>query len=452
MATPPPATDQPHHGLRDGPLDTFPVPHRQSLMILVCLLLNLADGFDVLAMSYAAPAVAAEWNIPADALGIVFSCALAGMTIGSMFLAGLADVYGRRRVVITSALAMSLAMLGTAFAQDVWQLGVLRFVTGLGIGVLIPASAAMATEFSPRRWRNTAVVLVATGFSFGAVSAGFLSNILIDAFGWRSVFIAGAVLTSALALIGFLLLRESLEFIATRPLPEAERLAWTNRVLQSLGRPALLQLTRTGTIAPVTSAVSVLTLLRPPLRLRTLVLWSLFFTYMWSSYLLSNWIPSLFVHAGYERSEGITALTWWTTGALVGALVLGAAATRWSMQTLTGSMMFTAALVIVAWAALSELPLTTQFALIGLNGFMLAAIYGVYPIVTSAYPVEVRTAATGWCIGMGRVGAILSPVVTGFLVARGWPLDQLVLTLLVPALLITTALIIHSRRSAVAVI
>jgi MFS family permease len=431
-----------------NPLDGLPVPPRQWLMILVCLLLNLADGFDVLAMSYAAPSIAAEWSVRPDALGVVFSAALAGMTLGSMFLAGLADVYGRRRVVIAAALSMSLAMLATAFAQNVWQLGVLRLITGLGIGVLIPASAAMATEFAPRVYRNAAVVLVAAGFSFGAVSAGFLSTILIEAFGWRAVFVSGALLTAALALIGVGLLRESLQFIVARPLPDAERLAWTNRVLVSLGRPPLARLQNPMPMAAPRASTGVFTLLRPPLRTRTLLLWTLFFSYMWSSYLLSNWIPSLFVHAGYSRAEGIVALTWWTTGALIGALALGAAAIRWTMQTLAGGMLLAAAILAAAWVGIHDLPLLAQQVLIGLNGFMLSAIYGVYPIVTSAYPVEVRTAATGWCIDVGRVGAILSPMVTGVLVAQGWPLEWLILTLLVPTLLLTAALVMSSTRLA----
>ena len=167
---------------------------------------------------------------------------------------------------------------------------------------------------------------------------------------------------------------------------------------------------------------------------------------MWSSYLLSNWIPSLFVNAGFTRAQGIDALTWWTTGALIGALALGAASTRWQLPGMVSGMLFAAALLAIAWVTLDGISFTTQLVLVGLVGFMLSGIYGAYSIVTSAYPASVRATGLGWCIGLGRIGAIASPIVTGLLVGQSWALETLVLTLLVPPLLISATLAWQTTR------
>src|SRR6185295_14151360 len=116
--------------IRDGPLTRF-----QIVVIAICTILNMIDGFDVLAMSFTAPAIAKEWGVEPATLGVLLSAGLAGMSIGSLFLSPLADVIGRRAVVNLATLIISIGMFAAALAQGIWDLAAYRFVTGLGIGI-----------------------------------------------------------------------------------------------------------------------------------------------------------------------------------------------------------------------------------------------------------------------------------------------------------------------------
>src|SRR6202521_829916 len=96
-----------------GPLTSF-----QLAAIAVCIGLNMLDGFDVLAMSFSASGVKAQWGLQHSQLGYLLSAGLVGMALGSLFLAPCADRWGRRRVVVLSAVIAALGMLGSVAARS----------------------------------------------------------------------------------------------------------------------------------------------------------------------------------------------------------------------------------------------------------------------------------------------------------------------------------------------
>ena len=421
----------------------MPPSRGQVFVLVMCLLLNVADGFDVLAMSYAAPALAAQWSVDPKQLGAVFSAALVGMAVGSLFLAPLADVFGRRRVVLATAAFLSASMFATALSVSVWQLVLLRFLAGLGIGVMVPISATLATEYSPTRIRNASVVLVAAGFSIGAVSAGLVAEEIILLLGWQGLFVAGGVVTLLLFLLALPFLRESAQYIAASSLGEDEKLLRINKILSSLQREKMTSLPPQP---PQTrSRGNVLELLVPGLRFTTGQLWVLFFAVNWSSYLAVNWIPTLLVYDGYSQAQGIDALTYFTSGALVGAIALGMFSARFLLPPMVAGMLLLAGILVVLWVT-TDMAFAAQKVLLGVVGFMFSASYGFWPIVAAIYPPRMRATGMGWGGGFGRIGAIISPLVTGYVVAAAWQLDQTMLTLLVPSLLVSALLVISVGR------
>ena len=98
--------------------------------VALTVLLSALDGYDVLSVTFAAPAITHDWGIGKGALGIVLSSGLAGMAIGSFALAPLADVIGRRRAVLLALTLMSVGSLLCATAASVPQLAGWRVVTG----------------------------------------------------------------------------------------------------------------------------------------------------------------------------------------------------------------------------------------------------------------------------------------------------------------------------------
>ena len=132
--------------LAQGPITAF-----QLTVIALCVGLNMLDGFDVLAMSFAASGVKAGWHLLDSQLGALLSAGLVGMGLGSLTLGPCADRWGRRIVVLLSVTLAGLGMLGSAFARDDAELLVLRVLTGIGIGGTIASVAVIVPGFSCSR-------------------------------------------------------------------------------------------------------------------------------------------------------------------------------------------------------------------------------------------------------------------------------------------------------------
>ncbi|QDJ11741.1 Vanillate transporter (plasmid) [Roseomonas mucosa] len=120
----------------------------QTMVVGICIFINLLDGFDVLAMAFTAPAIAKEWGLQPTELGILFSAGLAGMATGSVLLSPLADRYGRRVSILICLALMTVGMLLSAAVQSTTQLLILRFVTGLGIGGILPSINTLIAEYA----------------------------------------------------------------------------------------------------------------------------------------------------------------------------------------------------------------------------------------------------------------------------------------------------------------
>ena len=174
-------------------LDDSPFTRQQMLVIGICFVLNMLDGMDVLAIAYAAPLIAVGWSLTPQALGIAFSAALVGMTIGAIFISPYTDIIGRRNMIIASLSLIALGMMATAFAQSVSQLIILRLIAGLGIGSMLASLTSMVSEYAPERNRNMCVLFLQAGYPIGAIITGFVAAWLLPEYGWRSLFIFAAI-------------------------------------------------------------------------------------------------------------------------------------------------------------------------------------------------------------------------------------------------------------------
>src|SRR6516165_2193306 len=147
-------------------------PFQIGLFIL-CGLCLIMDGFDVQAIGFVAPRLIEEWKISGALLGSVLSAALVGILFGSILLSMLADRIGRRPVLIGACLFFSVVTILTARVESVPQLLAIRFIAGLGLGSIMPNALALVAEYCPPRVRVSAIIIVGTGFTVGAMVAGF---------------------------------------------------------------------------------------------------------------------------------------------------------------------------------------------------------------------------------------------------------------------------------------
>ncbi|SAK69145.1 major facilitator transporter [Caballeronia glebae] len=391
-------------------------PAFQFLLLALCGLCLVIDGFDAQAMGYVAPAVIADWHVAKSALGPVFSASLFGMLLGALGLSVLADRIGRRPVLIGATLFFGLSMIATAFTHDLTVLTTLRFVTGLGLGCIMPNAMALVGEFSSAEHRVKRMMLVSCGFTLGAALGGFLSAALIPAFGWRSVFWIGGAVPLLLALAMIVALPESLQFLVLKG-REAQAKAWLVKFDPSLPIDAATRLVVREKASGGTPVAELFRAGRGPV---TLILWAISFMNLIDLYFLSNWLPTVMRDAGYTQGMAVLVGTLLQTGGVLGTLSLGWFIERFGFVRVLLACFCLGAVCVGAIGGVAHVE-TWLFVAVFASGF---CIVGGQPAVNALaghfYPTTLRSTGIGWSLGIGRVGSVIGPLVGGQMIALGW--------------------------------
>ena len=408
----------------------------QWVAVLVTVGLNAMDGFDVLSISFASPGIAKDWGVDKATLGWLLSMELIGMGVGSVLLGGVADKIGRRPTILACLLAMSAGMFGASQAGGVTTLLAWRLLTGLGIGGMLAAINAAVAELSSRRWRNLAVSLMVIGYPVGGVIGGTIVQQLLGSGTWHDVFIFGGWITAAFVPIVWLLLPESVDFLDRRRKPGA--LQAINRILARFGH----QPTSALTADTVESAQrSVTDIFKPGLIVSTVLVTLGYFAHVISFYFIIKWVPKLVVDLGFAPKAAAGVLTWANVGGATGVAIFGLLATRVSLKALTLIVLLGSSAMVV-WFGRGSADLAALAATVALAGvFVNAGIGGYYMLFARVFPTHVRATGTGFAVGMGRAGAVLAPVVAGYLFRAGFGLQAVATMMAAGSLLSAVALL-----------
>ena len=421
--------------IAEGPLTRF-----QLAAIAVCIALNMLDGFDILAMSFAASGVKADWHLIDTQLGLLLSAGLVGMGLGSLTLGPCADRWGRRNVVLLSVALAGAGMLAAAAARGYYELLGLRVVTGLGIGGTIASVAVVVSEYSSDRWRRAALGAYATGYSIGATVGGALATLAIPRFGWRSAFVIGGGMSLLLLPVAWRKLPESLDYLLTRRPRNA--LQRVNLLLSAMRRPPIDSVPAAGepggAPVPPSLGAQVAVLMTPT----TLLVWTVYFCTMAGFYFIVSWTPRLLHAAGLSASQGLTGGVLLNLGGIAGCALYAAAAARFDAhRLLLTALIGSAALITLFSRTMIQLDSALWTALF-LGVISNSAMAGLYAVGPPLYPTAVRATGMGWAIGIGRFGAILSPVVSGALADHGWPPAQLYTAFCAPFIVAAIAMFV----------
>jgi benzoate transport len=397
-----------------GIIARLPMGRRQTIAVVLCVMLNALDGFDVLSISFASPGISAEWGIDRAVLGVVLSMELIGMAVGSIVIGGVADRLGRRPVALGSLAIMAIGMALATTTHGVGTLSAFRLLTGLGIGGMLATINAAVAEFSNARRRNLSVALMAGGYPIGAVVGGSIASRLLAGGSWRSVFAFGAIATVAFIPLVWLLLPETVAFLVHRRPPNA--LERVNAVLRRLGHGEVAALPVPDADAP---RATVGQLFAPGLARTTVLLTVGYFAHIMTFYFILKWIPKIVVDMGFAPSTAGGVLVWANVGGATGALLLSLLTQRFGVRSLViGALVLSATMVAVFGQGQADL---RQLAIVaGIAGMCTnAAVVGLYTILAQSFPTAVRAGGTGFVIGVGRGGAALGPILAGFLFANG---------------------------------
>ncbi len=390
-------------------------------------------------MAFAASNIGAEWQLSPTELGLLFSSGLAGMTISSLLLAPVADYSGRRVAILIFLVVISFAMAASALAESVAELATWRFVTGLGVGGLLPAINTMAAEFASRRHQELAVSIMQAGFPLGASLGGVVAFFLIDAHGWRSVFWVGACLSSVMIILVWWKLPESIEFLLTRKKPDT--LIRINVLLAKLSLPSISHLDNHQSLR---RQIGFGVLASRTLLVRLIPLCVSFLCVMACFYFVSAWTPKLLTDAGFTMSSGTSGGIILNVCGAIGGVLLAWAAPGSRIRLLTVGYVLASALAMAAYGFMSNLtPLLVTAGVLGF--FLVGSMIGLYSLTPALFPVGARATATGFAIGTGRFGAMAGPVLTGLLIERGLSTSSIYLVFTLPLLVAAVALFVLHR-------
>jgi benzoate transport len=398
-------------------IDQRPMSLTQIAAVATTIGLNALDGFDVLAISFAAPGIAREWGVDQAALGIVLSMELIGMALGSIALGGIADRIGRRPTLLACLVVMAIGMAGATLSNSVIELSAWRVFTGLGIGGMIPCLNALASEYANARWRRVSLSLMVIGYPLGAIIGGSVASILLQGGDWRPIFFFGAAATALfIPLVAFLAPESPAHLIARQP-PNA--LGKVNRTLKRMGHSAVESLPE-----PERRARSPLTALFSPALIATTMLVTVaYFAHILAFYYVAKWLPKLIVDMGFTMSQGAGVLVWMSIGGAIGGALWGLVAQRFSLKRTTIAALVFSMIILIVFGR-GQADLTGLSVIATAAGFILqGGIVGLYTILAEAFPTPVRASGTGFVIGVGRGGALLAPILAGFLFQAGMGLQ-----------------------------
>lgn len=390
----------------------------QVVTVSICLILIMIDGFDVLVMSFTAPALSAEWKVPPIELGYLLSAGLFGMAAGSIFLTPLADKIGRRHLTLVALAIISVGMILSVGAADVTQLIACRVFTGLGIGGMIANLSVIVSEYSSDRRRGLAMGVFSAGYPIGGTVGGVIAAALIAGYGWRAAFAFGAVVSVAMLVVSWLFLPESLEYLAEKGSPSS--LPRINKILGRMGRPHLAELPVAVSSKHVSGSVFK-EVFGPKMLSRTLFMWIGYAFLIAAFYFANTWTPKIMAEAAGNNQIGVTAGILVSTGGIVGSVGFGILSTWIKSRLLNTLCLVLSAAAYVGFASSFG---TTGLALglAAVVGMLTnAGVAGYYTIVPPLYSAKARASGFGWMIGVGRLISIVAPILVGYLIAAGMP-------------------------------
>lgn len=394
-------------------------------VVAICWVTIIFDGYDLIVYGAVVPTLLdyEEWNLSPAEAGAIGSYALIGMLIGALIAGTITDIVGRRKIIIFCVIWFSLAMALCAIAPSPGWFGFFRFIAGLGLGGVVPTASAITIEYAPPGRRKFLYALMFSGYSVGGILAAALSIWIVPAFGFRAMFWIGALPLVLIVPLAWKFMPESISFLVARGRRrEAEELSRRYNVPIQEEEPTAAA---TGSGERTTEAPRKLplTLLFDRQYLpATLMFWAICFLMLLLVYGLNTWLAQLMRQAGYPLGSSIAFLGTLNLGAIVGAIAAGRVADRLGSKAVT-TVGFLAGAISIALLALKP-PQAIVYVLLFIGGFgTIGTAMIVNAYVTEHYPSASRASALGWALGIGRAGAIMGPLVGGFLLAAGFALN-----------------------------
>ncbi|ENW29213.1 3-(3-hydroxy-phenyl)propionate transporter MhpT [Acinetobacter lwoffii] len=360
--------------------------------VAICFLIAVIEGLDIQAAGIAAAGIREHFGLDSSQLGVFFSAGILGLLPGALVGGRFADRIGRKKVLIWSTAVFAVFTLCTVWVNSFNSLLAVRFLAGAGLGGAMPILITLASEAVSPQNRGRAVGLMYCGMPVGAA---ILSLIAATEFGanWKNVFYLGGLLPIFAIPLMMLFLPESKEYLKAQ-----------NKTAAELA------------VAPQSSFKD---LFNSDNLLRTLCIWVSYFFTLMVVYIMLSWLPSLFMELGFTRKDGSTAQFYFMVTATIGTIILGMLTDRWKKAYVILLMyggILAGLLALNGASSLNQMYMAAALA----GAFVIGCQGVLYAFGSIVYPTEVRGTGVGVASAVGRIGAMLGPVIAGQLLTAGF--------------------------------
>ncbi|WP_373741001.1 MFS transporter [Neisseria sp.] len=420
-------------------LDGREISLYQKLVVFLCFLIVVMDGFDVVIMGFVGPSLKEAWNLNNSQLGTAISAATWGLAFGALTAGPLGDRFGRRKVLIVSVFAFGLFTLLVAFASSLTQIFIFRFIAGFAMGGIMPMVATLAKEYSPERRSALLVTIVFSGFTVGAAGGGFLAAWMIPKWGWESVFVFGGVVPILLSVFMIAKLPESIGFLVHKGGDRAQ----IRKIVEACA-PGSTTEHSTFTIPAATTVQSgensVKTILNPHYRFGTVLLWIIYFSHLFLVYLLGGWMPTMIKESGMSIQQASIITAMFQLGGPLGSILLGWFMDKFEQHRVLMISYISGAIVLTVMSGLGP-----QYLLLCLAAFYIGAAFngggtGMNALSSNFFPLTARATGNSWMHGIGRFGAVIASYAGGWMLDAGWNFSTVANFLTIPAVIIACSL------------
>ncbi|KQX23003.1 MFS transporter [Variovorax sp. Root434] len=401
-----------------------------GLVLFWCVLILIIDGYDLAVVGAALPSIMKDMGVDATSAGVMAGSALLGTMLGAIFLGTLADRIGRPRMIAVCVAFFSLFTAAAGLTHDPISFSVARFIAGLGIGGVLPIVTAQMGEFAPSNLRTRLVTLVFAGYSVGGILVALTAKQLIEGYGWQWVFYVAGLPVLLIPLI-LKTMPESPSFLVKKG-DQRQLRAMAARIAPE--QVHAMDVVYIGSPTDKVRAAPIRSLFEEGRGLSTVMIWVAFMTGLFMVYALNSWLTKLMAMAGYSLGSALNFVIVFNVGAIVGAIGGGLLSDKFNIKHVligfyaAGAISLTA----LAYTKSTELLFLAVF-IVGAStlGTQLLA----YAYAGDFYSPATRSTGVGFASGVGRIGAIVAPVLIGWLVSLKLPMEQNFMAIAVAGLL-----------------
>lgn len=393
------------------------------------------DGYDIVVYGAVLPLLLKDPSqigaISPEYGGLLGSYALFGVLVGALLAGSVGDIIGRRKLMIGSVTWFAVGMAITAFTTSAGVFGLLRFLTGIGVGALLGTTGAIVSEFAPPGKKNLANAIVYCGVPLGSLLSALLAILLLDSIGWRGMFLIGALPLVTLVPLALFKLPESVAWLAARG-----QLAKAQEISARTGVPVPEEAPKPAAEAAGTEKerIGFAGLFSGSYLVPTIIMGFMSAVGLMLVYALNTWLPRIMEGAGFNTKGSLSFLLVLNGGAVIGALFGSRVADRFGPKPVVAACFALGAIAMFLLTTSNILwLLLLVVAVVGLGTSGTQTL--IYGFVANYYRTNVRGAGVAWCAGFGRLGGVAGPLVFGLLVGAGFGLNSIFYVLVGLALL-----------------